>query len=539
MAITDIFNINKLKEMISDLQKQVANVTGDRANLRKEYDNLSQSLREIEAQNEKLTIDSNALNDRNKVLEEQIVKLRESLAKSKNQIAELNLNMTPEMRETSAVKQRLDELSEKKVVAEQELNALNEEISGLFFKKQELEQENKKYISNINAIQKNKEILKSIKYAVKKIHDNDAYSSINDELIADAENALAPTTLLKLQCMDVRQLRNEFNKNQRIIKETLARYRSKYTVKVHAALYDLMVIALEAELQNILINVRYNKLDKAIHDLKLMTEKYQKIAIEGNQSLAPTIKKFIGEIEYLFIRAIEIEYEYYVQKERIKEEQREIRERLRQDARERKELEAQRAHIEKEEQKYNQEIESLQSSLNGESDQSKINDLMARISELQDQLENVNHIKDEILRLQMGKAGNIYIISNKGSFGENIFKIGMTRRLDPIERVNELGSASVPFPFDVHAFIFSEDAVALEHKMHERLNDKRLNKVNMRKEFFEVNIDELENIVNELDPTSEFNKTMVAEQFNQSQSITDVPDIAATNPFVEYFDEDI
>ena len=105
-----------------------------------------------------------------------------------------------------------------------------------------------------------------------------------------------------------------------------------------------------------------------------------------------------------------------------------------------------------------------------------------------------------------------------GSFGENVFKIGMTRRLDPQDRINELGSASVPFKFDVHSFIFSDDAVGLENKLHTILNDKRVNKVNLRKEFFYTTIDELEQLVNEIEPTAEFNKTMVAEEFRQSQS---------------------
>lgn len=94
----------------------------------------------------------------------------------------------------------------------------------------------------------------------------------------------------------------------------------------------------------------------------------------------------------------------------------------------------------------------------------------------------------------------------------------MTRRLDPQDRINELGSASVPFKFDVHSFIFSDDAVGLENKLHTILNDKRVNKVNLRKEFFYTTIDELEQLVNEIEPTAEFNKTMVAEEFRQSQS---------------------
>ena len=142
--------------------------------------------------------------------------------------------------------------------------------------------------------------------------------------------------------------------------------------------------------------------------------------------------------------------------------------------------------------------------------------LKTRILELQSQLSNVILKKEEIVNLQNGKAGNVYIISNLGSFGENVFKIGMTRRLDPQDRVNELGSASVPFKFDVHSFIFSEDAVGLEKKLHDMLNDKRLNKVNLRKEFFKISIEELEELISSIDPTAEFNKTMLAEEFRQS-----------------------
>ncbi len=137
---------------------------------------------------------------------------------------------------------------------------------------------------------------------------------------------------------------------------------------------------------------------------------------------------------------------------------------------------------------------------------------------MQAKLADVTIKKDNIVQLQNGKAGNVYIISNLGSFGENVFKVGMTRRIDPQDRVNELGNASVPFKFDVHSFIFSEDAVGLESKLHSILNDKRVNKVNMRKEFFYTTVDELEELVNKIEPTAEFNKTMLAEEFRQSQS---------------------
>ena len=146
----------------------------------------------------------------------------------------------------------------------------------------------------------------------------------------------------------------------------------------------------------------------------------------------------------------------------------------------------------------------------------------ARILELQAQLADVVVKKENIINLQNGKAGNIYIISNLGAFGDNMFKIGMTRRINPQDRVDELGDASVPFKFDVHSFIFSDNAVDLETSLHNRLSSKRVNKVNMRKEFFYSTIEELEALVAEIAPTAEFTKTMLAEEFRQSQSSQEI-----------------
>ena len=195
---------------------------------------------------------------------------------------------------------------------------------------------------------------------------------------------------------------------------------------------------------------------------------------------------------------------------------------MREEAEERKLLEQQRKKIESEESKYRAEINKTNEALASATDARQIENLKAKILELESQLSDVTIKKDEITKLQNGKAGRVYIISNLGSFGNNVFKIGMTRRENPPDRIDELSNASVPFRFDVHSFIFSDNAVELENKLHTILNNKRVNKVNTRKEFFYATLDELESLVNELDPTAEFNKTMLAEEFHQSQSI-DVP----------------
>ena len=182
-------------------------------------------------------------------------------------------------------------------------------------------------------------------------------------------------------------------------------------------------------------------------------------------------------------------------------------------------MDAQRKQIENEEKKYQQEMARVQQLLETSAEQKEIEELKARLAALTQQMQAVNEKKEEIVNLQNGKAGTVYIISNLGSFGENTFKIGMTRRLEPQDRVNELGDASVPFPFDVHSFIFSDDAVALETKLHHELNAQRVNKVNLRKEFFRVSLDDLEALVARIDPSAPFQRTMLAEQYHQSLSI--------------------
>ncbi len=129
-------------------------------------------------------------------------------------------------------------------------------------------------------------------------------------------------------------------------------------------------------------------------------------------------------------------------------------------------------------------------------------------------------IKDIDYREANKRAGYVYIISNIGSFGENVYKIGMTRRLDPMERVDELGDASVPFKFDVHAMIFSDDAPALETALHHAFANKKVNMINGRREFFYVTIDEIEEVVKaNYDKSVEFMRVPQAEQYRESQKM--------------------
>ena len=376
--------------------------------------------------------------------------------KSENQTLNCKLNELGAF-DYYTLKEATDKLREQ----EESLNNKNQ------FYNSELEKLIKQTKTQTNKLSRSKELVKAIDYTLEHYF---YYSPTQDSFkfdIAQLEELeeLSPSVMLKLHCMDMKDLKKAYRDNDKQINSILEKYAARYTTKTNQAIYKLMVIALRAELQNILYNLKYEKLDKSIDDIKSITQKYLKIAGEGNQNIVGTLTKFIGEIEYLFINAIKIEYNYYVKKEQARQEQLEIKEQMRQEAEERKALESEKKKVEQEENKYNSQIEKLKEQLSSAND-SELEKLNAKILQLQLQLAEVVVKKNEIINLANGKAGNVYIISNLGSFGENVFKIGMTRRLNPQDRVNELGDASVPFRFDVHSFIFSDNAVELENKLH-------------------------------------------------------------------------
>ena len=144
-----------------------------------------------------------------------------------------------------------------------------------------------------------------------------------------------------------------------------------------------------------------------------------------------------------------------------------------------------------------------------------------KLTELEQALEEALLKGQKALSMaQQTKRGHVYVISNIGSFGENVFKIGMTRRLDPQDRVDELGSASVPFLFDVHAMIFSEDAPAMENMLHQRFNEQRTNLINKRKEFFNISLNEIKNAVFDIAGDDvDFIETATAQHYYETQAI--------------------
>ncbi|WP_313290584.1 GIY-YIG nuclease family protein [Exiguobacterium sp.] len=332
----------------------------------------------------------------------------------------------------------------------------------------------------------------------------------------DEESIMKSLVELDYHSMNSKELRKQINKIKKEIATLLDRYKDRYKTKANQAIYQLMVVGLQAELQNILYTLSYAKHEEAIGNAKALIRKYLAISTNGNASISPTISKFLAELEPLFIEAVEVEYQYYIKREQEKEEQRLIREQMRQEAAERKELEAQKKKLESEEAKFDVELQRTNELMISENNPDIIAQLQSRIEELLQQQNNILEQKEEILKRANGKAGYVYVISNLGSFGQQVFKVGMTRRMNPQDRVDELGDASVPFKFDVHAMIFSDDAVGLEYQLHKELTSKRFNKVNLRKEFFVTTVEELRTLVETIDPTAEFKTSMIAQEYFRS-----------------------
>jgi hypothetical protein len=184
--------------------------------------------------------------------------------------------------------------------------------------------------------------------------------------------------------------------------------------------------------------------------------------------------------------------EYQEKLHQEKEEQRRIQEQIREEERAQREFEKAREEAEDEEKRYQKAL--LKARLEMETAKGKeLSALNAKVIELEEQLKAAQEMKQRaISQAQLTKSGYVYIISNIGSFGENVFKIGLTRRLEPLDRIKELGDASVPFQFDVHAMIYSDNAPELERKIHEHFNNGQINLVNDRKEFYDVSIDDIE-----------------------------------------------
>lgn len=258
--------------------------------------------------------------------------------------------------------------------------------------------------------------------------------------------------------------------------------------------------------------VKYNNVQVMETRIGKAWEAINKLVEEWHASIA-------SDYRHLKMQELYLVHEYQEKVQEEKEEQRRIREQMREEEAAAREIEKAQVEAEREEQRW----EDALAKARGEAERAvgvRQEKLQWQVEELQRRLEEARVNKERaISRAQMTRAGHVYVISNIGSFGEGIYKIGMTRRLEPLDRVRELGDASVPFLFDVHAVIFSEDAPALEAKLHKLFHHRRVNAVNERREFFRVSLQEIADAVRANHSEMEFIHDAEAKEYRQTLAV--------------------
>lgn len=274
----------------------------------------------------------------------------------------------------------------------------------------------------------------------------------------------------------------------------------------------LMLRAFNGECDGLISKVKWNNASAMEERIRRAFDTINKTGTVNQIRLMP---------EYLAAKLEELHLTHELERKVFeeKEEQRRIAEEMREEERVLREIERAKKDAEDEEKRFQKALEKARVEL-AKAQGDEIGEMNAKVAALQAQLAEAQAQKARaISRAQMTKTGHVYVISNIGSFGDDVFKIGMTRRLEPLERIKELGDASVPFPFDVHALFYTENAPALEAQIHDRFDAKRVNLVNERKEFFRVSLDEIREFAEMNHHPITITKLAEAREFRETQAI--------------------
>lgn len=304
----------------------------------------------------------------------------------------------------------------------------------------------------------------------KKALDLREYADLQDDGLYDYENPAENSVELSAKLAENRARQKSMVKNKTAVHTTTGFTFNNSASKGRKFLNDMSRMALSlynAEAENCVKSVKAGNLETSIKRLNRCHERIERFG------------KFIDlyitwEYRHLRIEELQLTAQYMQAVQAEKEAERERRAELREQAKAQKELEAEMARLRKEQEHYRNVLEKMKEQGN----QEEAAKLEARLAEIDKSINDVDYRAANI------RAGYVYVISDVGAFGERMVKIGMTRRLDPMDRVRELSDASVPFKFDVHALFFSKDAVSLETMLHHEFEDRRVNKVNARKEFY-------------------------------------------------------
>ena len=284
------------------------------------------------------------------------------------------------------------------------------------------------------------------------------------------------------------------------------------STKGNKLMKDIAKLALDSfndYCNSLIVRLRYSGINKAKENI---ANKYTKI----NKLLSSFCTRISAEYLNLKYDEVQLKCLFLQKKEEEKEEVRRREAEIREQLKLEEEIKKAQEKIQYEQTQFNTEIARLQEQLNNEQGNNKV--IMKQLKKLQDKIAKLEEKKKDVLNRQINrKAGWVYVIENPSLNG--MMKIGVTRRLDPMDRVNELGSASVPFKFGVHSIIFSEDAFKLEHDLHMAFDNYRVNKVNKQKEFFAVTLDMVKEEVLKHNPTATFIDNVVVDEYELSKEV--------------------
>lgn len=378
-----------------------------------------------------------------------------------------------------------------------------------------LKQTKEKIELNIIELDESNSHLHSIKSEI------DLYSRIND--FVDVGHYETPAYLFETSLMFQEEIKlNRLEQKELIkVKEAISCIDSDVDKKIIDGQIKLMLTSFNVETDSLISKVSPSNFSKTL-------ERIEKLANTLEKSAANLHCGF--NINYIKLKFEEckLQYQFTLKKKEEQEEQRLIREQIKEEQRAIKEFEKAILEAEKEELLYSDLLEKARNELELANDEQRLI-TQQRIDELELQLAEAQ-LKEQRAKsmAEQTRKGHVYIISNIGSFGENVYKIGLTRRLEPMDRVKELGDASVPFKFDVHAMIYVEDAPSLERALHKEFTNKRVNAVNLRKEFFRVDLDSIKDAVKKVAGIdAEFKMTILAEEYYETKRLTQSQELLA------------
>ncbi|MFA9499431.1 DUF4041 domain-containing protein [Mannheimia sp. E30BD] len=439
-----------------------------------------------------------AINENKKILEQTLSELKEAQEKLDESLMSFN-KINEETQELQDLKKNANILSEQ-VVEDNKLKLkIQEKIA-------ELSSQEQDYIDRVYAIQSKIDL-----YSTLEEFSDVGHFEIPDYLYQTSERFAEEIRRVREEQKDLIKSKEAIFYNETALNTVLGT--TSDAKRVLDGQIKLMLLAFNEDCDLLISKVRPGYYPKTLERIEKLANELEKLSIHFQCQF---------NIRYIELKLTEctLQYQYRLKKQEEDEEQRFIREQIKEEQKARREYEKAIADAEREEKMYQELLNKARAELEY-SNSEKMIAIQAQIALLEQQLAEAQSREERARSLaEQTRRGYIYIISNIGSFGENVYKIGLTRRLDPMERIKELGDASVPFFFDVHAFIYSEDAPTLESMLHKRFDSQRVNAVNIRREFFEVDLEEIKHAVEELTGNeAEFHMTALAEEYYETRRI--------------------